>query len=132
MDFIKAQLLKHREVLSYLFFGLLTTLVNIACFALLSGTALGVYWANGLAFFLSVAFAYLTNTKFVFRSAFTRQNCLSFFTMRLSGLLLDMLGMVALLATGMDKLVAKVLVNLLVIVFNYLVSKLLVYRKKPD
>ena len=66
---IKALVVKHWEVLSYLFFGVLTTVVNYVVFAIAaqvfpdSATV-----CNVIAWVVAVAFAYLTNKPFVFRS----------------------------------------------------------------
>lgn len=62
---------RHYEVLSYLFFGVLTTLVNLIVFIILE-TLLGQsnwYFSNLPAILLAILFAYVTNRSFVFDSA---------------------------------------------------------------
>ena len=62
---------KHYEVLSYLIFGVLTTLLNILLYALfnrLFGYTAANSWGNVLDNILCILFAYATNRAFVFRS----------------------------------------------------------------
>ena len=62
---------KHYEVLSYLVFGILTTLLNIVLYALfnrLFGYTAANSWGNVLDNILCILFAYATNRAFVFRS----------------------------------------------------------------
>ena len=70
MNFFK----KHWEVLSYLIFGVLTTLLNIVLYALFSnlfGYTAANSWGNVLDNALCILFAYCTNRAFVFRSKTT-------------------------------------------------------------
>ena len=65
---------KHWEVLSYLIFGVLTTLLNIVLYALFSrlfGYTAANSWGNVLDNALCILFAYCTNRAFVFRSKTT-------------------------------------------------------------
>ena len=86
----------HREVLSYLLFGVLTTLLNIVFYALFSrifGYEAANSWGNVLDNFLCILFAYCTNRAFVFRSK-TQGKAMArefgaFVTCRLGTMLLD-------------------------------------------
>ena len=86
----------HREVLSYLLFGVLTTLLNIVLYALFSrifGYEAANSWGNVLDNFLCILFAYATNRAFVFRSK-TQGKAMArefgaFVTCRLGTMLLD-------------------------------------------
>ena len=122
---------KHRETISYLFFGGLTVLVNILLFALFD-LFFGEITANTVAFLLSVQFAYMTNTKFVFQAPYTKQNFLQFWGMRIGTIFIDNGGMWLLLTVGCNKFIAKCIVNVIVIVLNYIFSKFFIYRKKGD
>lgn len=76
---------------------------------------------NTLAFFLAVLFAYWTNSQFVFRTGMAWRSFLEFMTMRLCTLPLDDGGMWLLLTLG---------VNMVIIVINYLISKLIIFKKR--
>lgn len=87
---------KHWEVLSYLIFGVLTTLLNIVLYALFNGlfgyTAANS-WGNVLDNIICILFAYCTNRAFVFRSK-TQGKAMArefgaFVTCRLGTMLLD-------------------------------------------
>lgn len=117
-----------KETLRYLIFGILTVAVNIAAYHLLA-SEMGTLAANTLAFFIAVFFAYWTNTRFVFRVPFTKKNFIQFMMMRIGTLLLDDGGMLLLINSGWNSLLAKCVVNGVIIVVNYLFSKLLIFRK---
>lgn len=126
----------NEEAVSYLVFGVLTTVVNIAAFWVLCDRLyITELVANVIAWAISVAFAYVTNRLFVFESrasgmaAVLRELGL-FVGARLLSLGLDEVGMyVCLYVLSWNKMVAKVLMNGLVIIFNYFASKLLIFRK---
>ena len=87
---------KHWEVLSYLIFGVLTTLLNIVLYALfnkLFGYTAANSWGNVLDNALCILFAYCTNRAFVFRSKTTGKAMAkefgTFVTCRLGTMLLD-------------------------------------------
>ena len=68
---MKNWFIKHREVLAYLIFGVLTTLLNIVLYALFSrlfGYEAANSWGNVLDNVICILFAYVTNRAFVFRS----------------------------------------------------------------
>ena len=87
---------KHWEVLSYLIFGVLTTLLNIVLYALFNGLfgyEAANSWGNVLDNVLCILFAYATNRAFVFRSKTTGKAMAkefgTFVTCRLGTLVLD-------------------------------------------
>ena len=87
---------KHWEVLSYLIFGVLTTLLNIVLYALfnkLFGYTAANSWGNVLDNALCILFAYCTNRAFVFRSKTTGKAMAkefgTFVTCRLGTMVLD-------------------------------------------
>ena len=87
---------KHWEVLSYLIFGVLTTLLNIVLYALfnkLFGYTAANSWGNVLDNIICILFAYCTNRAFVFRSKTTGKAMAkefgTFVTCRLGTMLLD-------------------------------------------
>lgn len=131
----KLQRVLTEEAIGYLVFGVLTTVVNIAAFAVLCDVLhIQELIANVIAWAISVAFAYVTNRFFVFESrasgtkAVLREAAL-FVGARLLSLGLDEVGMlVCLYVFKWHKMLAKVLMNVLVIIFNYFASKLFIFR----
>lgn len=139
MEKIKELYSKYKEIINYLIVGVLTTVVSLVVYYALVFTILNpenafqLQVANVLSWIISVAFAYVTNRKFVFESK--EQNKLKeatkFVTSRISTLLLDMLIMylgVSVLRFS-DKII-KLVSQVLVIVGNYVLSKLFVFKKK--
>lgn len=127
---------KVKEILWYGFFGVLTTLINIISFDLLDKAGVAVYLANFIAWVLSVLFAFITNKLFVFGSKSFKPMILfkemfSFFLARVVSLGIDMGGMYLLLDVfKVKKLLSKIVVNVIVIVANYVFSKLFVFKKE--
>ena len=128
---------KRREVLLYLLFGGLTTLVSILSFWLFySAFGLNELIANVFSWVLAVLFAYLTNERWVFRSrpetgAERLRQLLRFTAGRLATL-----GAEELLLWGfitrlrLPAMPVKIAAQLVVIVLNYIISKLLVFKKE--
>jgi putative flippase GtrA len=130
---------KYKEQILYLVFGVLTTVVDILVFSLLTHTLLRgggrveEILANVVAWVAAVAFAYVTNRIFVFESRDTRVlfELLRFTGSRALTLLIDTL--IILLFTAVLSLnadLANIVANLIVIVLNYVISKLFVFRKQ--
>ena len=119
------------EVLSYLFFGGCTTLVNIVTFWLLRLLKVGVYTSNTIAWVLSVLFAFITNRLFVFQSkGKILKEIVSFFGFRLLSLLFDM-GIMYLFIDVLkwNDIISKVIANIFVIIINYVFSKVFIFKK---
>lgn len=136
IETIKKYYFKYKELILYVFFGGLTTLVNIAVYFICSRVlGIDVVASNVAAWLLSVLFAYVTNKLFVFESrqqeflALVGEVC-SFFACRLFSGVLDT-GIMYLFVEqlGFSDLLIKILSNLVVIVINYLFSKLFIFRK---
>jgi len=130
---------KINEIIRYLIIGVLTTIVSLAIYYGLVNTVLNpnnpteLQIANILSWIGSVIFAYITNRKYVFKSS--NQNKLkeatSFVGSRVMTLLMDM-GIMFLGVTYLkqnDKIV-KLISQIIVIVSNYLLSKLLVFKEE--
>ena len=134
---IKAFIVKHYDILAYLFFGGLTTVVNyvvyLPCYNLLGISATV---SNVIAWVVAVAFAFLTNKPFVFKShdwskEVVWPELVKFVGCRIGSGLLEtvflFLTVDLLLCNGN---VMKLITSVLVVILNYFGSKLLVFRKK--
>ena len=137
MTEIKNLLIKYKEQILYLFFGGCTTVVNIVVFALCSDILhMELLVSNFMARVLAVFFAYITNKIWVFESKTETLNELvkeigSFVFARVVTLLIDMLIMyVGVEILFINKMIIKVLANIVVIVANYVFSKLFIFKKK--
>lgn len=127
---------KNKEIINYLIFGVLTTLVNIIVFEI-SANWIHIHYlvSNIIAWFLSVLFAYITNRKYVFESNDQEigKEMAKFFSSRLATLGLDMVIMWLLVdILTANNLLAKIIANVLVVIGNYVLSKLIVFNDKED
>ena len=127
---------RHKEMLLYLLFGGLSFLVNVGSFVLLnSAFCMSELLANVIAWIVTVAFVYVTNKIWVFKSnAATKRELAwqlaSFFAGRLGTLLLEeVLLLVFITKLGINNVVVKIAAQIVVIVANYLISKIIVFRR---
>ena len=129
---------KNKEMINYIIVGILTTLVSLVVYYALVLTilnpedALLLQVANVISWIAAVTFAYFANRKFVFESKNEHivLEAMKFYLSRLGTLLLDMTIMyigVSLLFYN-DKFV-KIIVQIIVIIVNYIFSKLFVFQK---
>lgn len=139
MHTIKALYQKYKELINYLIVGGLTTVVSLTVYYgcvltfLNPEVAVQLQVANVLSWIAAVTFAYFTNRKYVFESKNENrlQEAAAFYGSRVTTLLLDMLCMFLMVTLmGWNDKVAKLIVQVLVTVANYILSKFLVFRKK--
>lgn len=140
MEKIFALLKKYREILLYLIFGALTTVVDYLSlwlfYDLLGIRVLDALGANTLAWVVSVAFAFTTNKIFVFESRDTSQKTLireilSFVAARLVSLGAESAVIyIGVNVLGCNLWIMKLLASVIVVISNYVFSKLVIFRKK--
>lgn len=119
------------EVMRYLVIGVLTTLVSIGVYGALT-EALAVHYlvANLISWVAAVVFAYFTNRSFVFRAEGGKGQFLLFAASRLLTLGLEYGGLLLLVeGLAVHELLAKVVMQAVVIIANYVLSKWAVFRK---
>ncbi|WP_220728679.1 GtrA family protein [Apilactobacillus xinyiensis] len=129
----------NKQVISYLFWGVMTTLINIVVFMLLQKlTSWNYNINNSIAWIASVVFAYVTNRKWVFHSKSSSINeylkeFISFSFGRFASFIMEEIILwVFITALGLNAGIAKVVGQVVVIVFNYFWSKLAVFKNKKD
>ncbi len=136
MKTILSLMKKHKSFILYAVFGVLTTVVNLVIYNLCYyKSGMSNTLSNILAWFFAVAFAYLTNKIWVFESKSWKWNVLrrevsAFFGCRIATGLLDVIIMyVCVDVFGWYAMLMKLISNVLVIVLNYIFSKLLIFKK---
>ncbi len=136
MEKIRALLCKYREVLSYLIFGVLTTAVNYIVYLLAAPFFETTTIPTAIAWILSVIFAYVTNRRYVFHSdakggAAIWREIGTFFSARLLSGVMDV-GIMWLFADrlGLNDKLVKLASNVFVVLFNYVASKLVIFKRK--
>ncbi len=136
---IKKYLKKYQHIIAYLIFGGLTTLVNLLVYyGCAHIVGMGVVPSTFVAWFVAVLFAYVTNRKWVFHSnAKTKKaimkELLSFFECRIATGIIDMLMMFIFVdICHFNDLIVKIGGNVIVIILNYIFSKLIVFNQKES
>jgi len=124
--------LLNRQVILYLIFGILTTLVNILTYILFVYLiGINYLFGNILAWFVSVVFAYITNRIWVFESK--NGQIISEFTFFVGGRLfsgfLDTLLLYMFIdLLSLDDLFSKIVIGIIVVIVNYILSKYIVFK----
>lgn len=154
MNTIKNLFLKYKELIMYLVMGVATTVVNWIVYAAvvflintnftLWGFELDLLISNVTAWILSVIFAYVTNKIFVFESyswsfTFVLKEFSLFVSARLVTGVLEIVAVPFLVGLGLDQkilgidgMVSKIVVSVLVVILNYVFSKLIIFKKTDD
>ncbi|MBO5447772.1 MAG: GtrA family protein [Ruminococcus sp.] len=136
---------KNKEMLLYLFFGALTTAVSFITLGIpqwlleKAGVSEGVAIvpSNIISWICAVTFAYVTNRIWVFESrASGKKEIISeasaFYGGRLLTLVVETLMMwVGVSLLGVNKWIMKVIASVVVLILNYIISKLFVFKGKP-
>ena len=128
------------EVVLYIFFGVLTTIVNIGVFSILVSLFknLDENIANIIAIVLAVLFAYFTNKDLVFASQASNfkekfQEFVKFMIGRAFTMVVEMLGFYLLFnMLNWNKFISKCLITILVIILNFFISKFFAFKTKKD
>lgn len=128
---------KYQDIILYLFFGGLTTVINVVSYAFFAKIlGFGTFFSTIIAWFLSVLVAYLTNRKWVFHSEAKgvveiSREVISFFSCRIATGVVDWVIMLAFVdGLHFNDIVIKILANVIVIILNYVASKLVIFAKK--
>ena len=131
------KLWNNTELVSYLFVGVATTVVNYVVYYIATRLlSMGVMPGTWTAWVVAVAFGYVANKAFVFHTHCDSVLSLlreagSFFAMRLVSLGMETVLMyLTVTVLGLNDLVMKLIVNIVVIILNYVFSKLFIFKKK--
>lgn len=133
---MKELFIKYKAIILYLFFGGCTTLINIFTYYIFAymlnlSTAISTFFA----WLFAVVAAYITNKIWVFECKSWKREVLakeitSFFACRIATGLLDMAIMLIFVDILLcNDLVIKIVSNIVVIILNYIASKLVIFRK---
>ncbi len=138
---MKELYLKYKEIINYLIFGVLSTVVSLAVYYGLTLTildpnnAVQLQIANILSWVSACTFAYFTNRKWVFenKDKANLKEASKFYLSRVSTLLIDM-GLMFIFVTkmGVNDKIMKLIVQVIVVILNYIFSKFIVFKEKKD
>ncbi len=150
---IKKLFLKYKEIISYVFFGVLATVVNLVSFKLFElilGEKLYLV-TNVVSWLITVIFAYFTNKLWVFESKSWKANVvikelIGFFGARIFSLVVEEAGLWLMidichmgniswdiLSVNINgNMIAKIIMQVVVVILNYVFSKLVIFKKKKN
>lgn len=126
------------EIITYLIFGVLTTLINIMTFKVFISFSISYEIATILSWVFSVIFAFITNKKYVFKSSNNKNKKLikelfCFFGVRILSLGIDLLCMyICIEIILIGQMTSKILSNIIVVIINYILSKFFIFGQKKD
>ena len=126
----------NKETISYLFWGVVTTIVNIVVYKACTLVNIHFMVSTAIAWAIAVALAFITNKLFVFQSKSMKLDVLvkeatAFVVARLLSGACDMAFMwVSVEICGMDDFIAKIIANVFVVIANYVLSKLFIFKDK--
>lgn len=136
MEKLLSLLSKHKSLITYGIFGVLTTLINIGIYALCyQQIGIGNVVSNIIAWVVAALFAFVTNKIWVFESkslepAVLVAEAVSFFGCRLATGVLDIVIMyVTVDMLALNSTIMKCISNVLVIIANYVASKFVIFKK---
>ncbi len=128
---------KYKEIINYLIFGGLTTLVSIGTYALFTIVFnIDYLVSNVLSWIIAVLFAFITNKLFVFASKSrskkqVSKEIVSFFFFRIVSLGIEMIIMYVFVdLLSINDLITKVIAQVIVILSNYIFSKVFVFKNQ--
>lgn len=139
MDWFYNIIKRYEEVIAYFIVGILTTVVNLSIYYICVLTFLNpriasqMQTANVISWICAVTFAYVMSRKFVFKSKRTDwiNEAAAFYSSRLVTLFVDMAIMfLMVMLCGFNDKIAKLVVQVVVIIANYILSKLFVFAKR--
>lgn len=125
-----------REVILYIIFGVLTTIINLASFYVMNNI---FHWnenlANCIAIILAVLFAYITNKDLVFHSKAENikerlHEFIKFIAGRAFTMIIEFVGCWLLFQTSIPEMISKLCVTVLVIILNFFISKFFAFKIK--
>ncbi|MBQ2867369.1 MAG: GtrA family protein [Firmicutes bacterium] len=132
----KDEVKKQSELISYAIFGVATTVVSMVVYGVCN-SAFEMHYliSNIISWVIAVAFAYITNKMFVFKTrgmgfAQLKREITLFVSARLASLGIEELGLFILIGLiGWGEILAKLVMQVVVIVLNYTFSKLVIFKK---
>lgn len=132
---------KNKEVINYLIVGVLTTLISIIVYVVLTVSILNpnndieLQLANVISWIIAVIFAYITNRKYVFESKAKniKNEFIKFTSSRITTLLIEMIFMFIFVSLlNLNDKIMKIIAQIVVIILNYVLSKIFVFKRNKS
>lgn len=125
-----------KQLVLYGIFGVLTTIINIVAYWLVRKFDISITISAAIAWLVAVFFAYWSNRRYVFESTNTSLiaiffEAIYFFACRIATGIFDVAFMYLFAdILAFNEVITKVVANIIVIVLNYIASKLFIFRER--
>lgn len=136
MEKIKELYLKYKSYINYVIFGVGTTIVSLVTFFIFNKLLnFNELIANVFSWIFAVLFAYITNKKYVFESSATTKEeiikeAVAFYGARLITLgIEELVLLIGSTILNFDPMIVKLAAQVIVVIANYVFSKLFVFKK---
>ncbi|MCR4717253.1 MAG: GtrA family protein, partial [Lachnospiraceae bacterium] len=127
------------EIFRYLVAGGMTTMVNLIIFTILRyGIKLSLTKSNFIAITCAILFAFFINKYYAFKTETKKKSEIAtefvkFVGGRLFSMLVEIVGVYVIAVwMGLSDMIAKLATQFVVVIINYLISKLIVFKKSKD
>lgn len=138
---IKKIYCKYKHIITYIFFGFLSTMINWISYSIIIIMNDNIFLANILSWIIAMFFAFYVNKIYVFQSEkWNKESFSEFFVFFLSRLFTGVLEIISVpflyniglnqILFGIKGLLAKIIINIIVIILNYIFSKFFVFKDK--
>lgn len=123
------------SIFRYIFFGGLTTLVNLISYSFLRNI-INFNTANIISIIIAILFAYFVNSRYVFQSVASNykektEEFMKFIGARISTMVIEVVGVYLLVnLLKINDMYGKIIIQFVVLVLNYIFSKLMVFKNK--
>ena len=130
----KKQVLKNKEFILYVIFGITTSIINIGLFYILTTLGLVYTLSNIIALVIAKFFAYIFNKYLVFKRKCKSKKeliieILSFIVCRFFTMIVDFCGLVFFVEVlNINKVLGKILITIIVVLINYFTNKKMVFK----
>lgn len=120
------------EIIKYVFFGVITTAINIILFIVIEYIGVQYLIANGIGYFIAVGFNFYLNKKYVFKPSeciTTRIQLIRFFVLRVGSLAIDTLLFYLIVdIIGLNMYLSRVFLSIFIILGTYLINKICIFK----
>lgn len=125
------------QTILYVIFGILTTIVNLISYYFFSNImSINYLISNMISWIISVLFAYITNKFYVFNSKDTSKDIIvkefiKFVNCRLTSGIIEMILLFLLVdMLAVNDIISKLVIGVIVVILNFIFSKLFVFKKQ--
>lgn len=134
-SWIYSFIISKKKLLIYLFFGVLTTVVNFIIYTVCRLLLVNYIFSNVISWFGAVIFAYFTNSIYVFNSNYSSvllrlKEFFNFISFRILSLIIEIILLYIFVDFfKINDFISKIAISVVIVILNYFASKIFVFKK---